>query len=90
VFSERQRPNLDGDVTAGDVGSEFTGEQVGVGAGDVEVGPAFCDQGVDQLLPPVYFLDLIEQDVIASFGGKCVAEERGRSTRSTSSLLWRL
>ena len=52
-----------GDIPPGNIGSQFAGQQPGVGAGDVDVRMKFYPQGVDCLLPALHLLNLIEEQV---------------------------
>ena len=52
-----------GDIPPGNVGSQFAGQQPGVGAGDVDVRMELHPQGVDRLLPALHLLNLIEEQV---------------------------
>lgn len=76
MLGEGQRPDLDGNIAAGNVCGELPRQQVGVGAGEVQVGPAFRDQRVDQFLPVIDLLDLVEQDVDATFLGEHLVKVR--------------
>ena len=52
-----------GDIPPGNIGSQFAGQQPGVGAGDVDVCMKLHPQGIDRLLPALYLLNLIEEQV---------------------------
>jgi len=69
-LAEGQRPHLDGDITARDVGGQLSRQQPRVGAGDVDVGAAPRKERVDQTLPLGNLLDLVEEHVDAPVGGK--------------------
>ena len=61
------------DIAPAQTGRKLAGQQLGVGAGNVDVAVKRNAQGVDAFLPILHFLDLVEEEInlAVHFGGFC-------------------
>src|SRR5699024_5825287 len=50
-------------IASAQIGRQFTGQQLRVGAGDVDVAVQGDAEGVDALLPVLHFLNFIEEQI---------------------------
>ena len=61
-------------IPSAQIGSQFTGEQPGIGTGEIDVTVQSHPQGIDTLLPVLHLLDLIKEQIHLAGDSLCPAE----------------
>ena len=64
IFFKGQREYFKFDVAAGELGDEFTAEQIGIGSGDEDGVAAVFAKAVKDRFKPFDVLDFIDEEIV--------------------------